>query len=196
MCPDDVRPFFCRLNLVGAEIDGTRLGTSRSYLRPMTLASYHGSTAPTALATRLAACKTLEQLHFEVCRALTASTCSLAARNSSKRNTINQRTSNASNAVHPARMQRPSTPLLSLHALTRRITWLPKACRNAAVRQQVAEAVIKAICGVTASETTPDKVVVRARRRRNHTPSTRVNATNTQASARARTRSRCRRATR
>mmetsp|Transcript_8684 Transcript_8684/g.23556 ORF Transcript_8684/g.23556 Transcript_8684/m.23556 type:complete len:90 (+) Transcript_8684:114-383(+) len=41
------------------------------------------------------------------------------------------------------------------------ITWLPKACRNAAVRQQVAEAVIKAICGVTASETTPDKVVVR-----------------------------------
>ncbi|CAH0376559.1 unnamed protein product [Pelagomonas calceolata] len=40
-----------------------------------------------------------------------------------------------------------------------RITWLPKACRNAAVRQQVAEAVIKAICGVTASETTPDKVV-------------------------------------
>ena len=46
-----------------------------------------------------------------------------------------------------------------------RITWLPKACRNAAVRQQVAEAVIKAICGVTASETTPDKVVVRARRR-------------------------------
>ena len=73
--------------------------------------------------------------------------------------------------------------------------YLPKACRNAAVRQQVAEAVIKAICGVTASETTPDKVVVRARRRRNHTPSTRVNATNTQASARARTRSRCRRAT-
>ena len=60
-------------------------------------------------------------------------------------------------------MQRPATPLLSLHAL--RITWLPKACRNAAVRQQVAEAVIKAICGVTASETTPDKVVVRARRR-------------------------------
>ena len=49
--------------------------------------------------------------------------------------------------------------------IIRRITWLPKACRNAAVRQQVAEAVIKAICGVTASETTPDKVVVRARRR-------------------------------
>ena len=45
--------------------------------------------------------------------------------------------------------------------IIRRITWLPKACRNAAVRQQVAEAVIKAICGVTASETTPDKVVVR-----------------------------------
>ena len=50
--------------------------------------------------------------------------------------------------------------------IIRRITWLPKACRNAVVRQQVAEAVIKAICGVTASETTPDKVVVRARRRR------------------------------
>ena len=60
--------------------------------------------------------------------------------------------------------------------IIRRITWLPKACRNAAVRQQVAEAVIKAICGVTASETTPDKVVVRARRRQN-TPSTRLNAT-------------------
>ena len=82
-----------------------------------------------------------------------------------------------------------------LYTLSHRITWLPKACRNAAVRQQVAEAVIKAICGVTASETTPDKVVVRAHRRRNHTPSTRVNAINTQASARARTRSRCRRAT-
>ena len=52
--------------------------------------------------------------------------------------------------------------------IIRRITWLPKACRNAAVRQQVAEAVIKAICGVTASETTPDKVVVRARRRTSH----------------------------
>ena len=52
-----------------------------------------------------------------------------------------------------------------LFTRSHRITWLPKACRNAAVRQQVAEAVIKAICGVTASETTPDKVVVRARRR-------------------------------
>ena len=60
----------------------------------------------------------------------------------------------------------------SLDTLSHRITWLPKACRNAAVRQQVAEAVIKAICGVTASETTPDKVVVRARRRH----STRYNA--------------------
>ena len=56
----------------------------------------------------------------------------------------------------------------SLDTLSHRITWLPKACRNAAVRQQVAEAVIKAICGVTASETTPDKVVVRARRRHNN----------------------------
>ena len=63
----------------------------------------------------------------------------------------------------------------SLDMLSRRITWLPKACRNAAVRQQVAEAVIKAICGVTASETTPDKVVVRARRRHN----TRYNAITT-----------------
>jgi len=67
----------------------------------------------------------------------------------------------------------------SLDTLSHRITWLPKACRNAAVRQQVAEAVIKAICGVTASETTPDKVVVRARRRRNNattTPQQRENA--------------------
>ena len=69
------------------------------------------------------------------------------------------------------------TSAISYRNITiRRITWLPKACRNAAVRKQVAEAVIKAICGVTASETTPDKVVVRARRRRN-TPSTRFNAT-------------------
>mmetsp|Transcript_35059 Transcript_35059/g.107648 ORF Transcript_35059/g.107648 Transcript_35059/m.107648 type:complete len:89 (+) Transcript_35059:231-497(+) len=41
------------------------------------------------------------------------------------------------------------------------ITWLPKACRNAAVRQEVADAVIKAIVSVTASDTSPDKVVVR-----------------------------------
>ena len=72
----------------------------------------------------------------------------------------------------------PAAPV-NTHALfdtlSHRITWLPKACRNAAVRQQVAEAVIKAICGVTASETTPDKVVVRARRRHN----TRYNAITT-----------------
>ena len=69
----------------------------------------------------------------------------------------------------------PAAPI-NTHALfdtlSHRITWLPKACRNAAVRQQVAEAVIKAICGVTASETTPDKVVVRARRRRNNATTT------------------------
>ena len=83
----------------------------------------------------------------------------------------------------------PAAPV-NTHALfdtlSHRITWLPKACRNAAVRQQVAEAVIKAICGVTASETTPDKVVVRARSAPQHA----IDATqrhNTQASARART---------
>ena len=64
----------------------------------------------------------------------------------------------------------PAAPINThaLDTLSHRITWLPKACRNAAVRQQVAEAVIKAICGVTASETTPDKVVVRAHRRHNN----------------------------
>ena len=36
-----------------------------------------------------------------------------------------------------------------------------KPCRNAAVRKEVAEAVIKAISGVTASETSPANVVVR-----------------------------------
>ena len=48
----------------------------------------------------------------------------------------------------------------SLDTLSHRITWLPKACRNAAVRQQVAEAVIKAICGA------------------HHTPSTRFTTRN------------------
>ena len=65
----------------------------------------------------------------------------------------------------------------SLDTLSRRITWLPKACRNAAVRQQVAEAVIKAICGVTASETTPDKVVVRRAPAPQHTIQRHDNAT-------------------
>eukprot|EP00629_Pelagomonadales_sp_RCC1024_P007733 CAMPEP_0119266822 /NCGR_PEP_ID=MMETSP1329-20130426/5177_1 /TAXON_ID=114041 /ORGANISM="Genus nov. species nov., Strain RCC1024" /LENGTH=71 /DNA_ID=CAMNT_0007266721 /DNA_START=116 /DNA_END=327 /DNA_ORIENTATION=- len=41
------------------------------------------------------------------------------------------------------------------------ITWIPKACRNAAVRQQVADAVIKAIAGVTASESSTQNIVVR-----------------------------------
>jgi len=44
------------------------------------------------------------------------------------------------------------------------ITWVPKACRTAAVRKEVAAAVIKALCTGEAAkraEITPDKVVVR-----------------------------------
>ena len=41
------------------------------------------------------------------------------------------------------------------------ITWLPKACRTAAVRQAVADAVIKAIVGVKGAEAAPANVVVR-----------------------------------
>ena len=41
------------------------------------------------------------------------------------------------------------------------VTWLPKACRTAAVRKEVAKAIIKAVVGVKSAEATPDKVVVR-----------------------------------
>ena len=59
---------------------------------------------------------------------------------------------------------------------------LPKACRNAATRQAVADAVIKAICSVKGSETSPANVVVRELRR----PRRRARARAPRASARLR----------
>jgi hypothetical protein len=41
------------------------------------------------------------------------------------------------------------------------ITWLPKACRDAKVRKQVAEAVIKAMTSVEAADISPNNLVVR-----------------------------------
>ena len=41
------------------------------------------------------------------------------------------------------------------------ITWLPKACRNAAVRQQVADAVIKAMVSVEGADISAENLVVR-----------------------------------
>tara|TARA_B110001452_G_C14922869_1_gene322707 strand:- start:144 stop:353 length:210 start_codon:yes stop_codon:yes gene_type:complete len=41
------------------------------------------------------------------------------------------------------------------------ITWLPKACRTAAVRKEVADAVIKAMCSVESAEISPKNLVVR-----------------------------------
>ena len=41
------------------------------------------------------------------------------------------------------------------------IAWLPKACRNAAVRKEVAEAVIKAMCSVKSAQVDPKNLVVR-----------------------------------
>ncbi|KAJ1449926.1 hypothetical protein M885DRAFT_448631 [Pelagophyceae sp. CCMP2097] len=41
------------------------------------------------------------------------------------------------------------------------ITWLPKACRNAAVRKEVADAVMKAMCSVKGAEISPANLVVR-----------------------------------
>ena len=41
------------------------------------------------------------------------------------------------------------------------VAWLPKACRTAEVRKEVASAVIKALTSVKSAEITPDKVVVR-----------------------------------
>ena len=41
------------------------------------------------------------------------------------------------------------------------ISWLPKACRNAAVRKEVSDAVIKAMVSVKSAEISPDNLVVR-----------------------------------
>lgn len=41
------------------------------------------------------------------------------------------------------------------------ITWLPKACRTAAVRRDVAEAVLKALVNVKGAEIAPENLVVR-----------------------------------
>ena len=41
------------------------------------------------------------------------------------------------------------------------ICWLPKACRTAAVRKEVAEAVIKAMTSVEGADISPDNLVVR-----------------------------------
>ena len=41
------------------------------------------------------------------------------------------------------------------------VTWLPKACRTAAVRKEVAEAVIKAMTSVESADISPDNLVVR-----------------------------------
>ena len=41
------------------------------------------------------------------------------------------------------------------------IAWIPKACRNQAVREEVAEAVRKAMIGVKSADISPDNLVVR-----------------------------------
>jgi len=41
------------------------------------------------------------------------------------------------------------------------ITWLPKACRTAAVRKEVADAVMKAMTGVKSADISPENLVVR-----------------------------------
>lgn len=41
------------------------------------------------------------------------------------------------------------------------ITWLPKTCRNAAVRKEVADAVIKAMVSVQGADISPANLVVR-----------------------------------
>ncbi|CAJ1953481.1 unnamed protein product [Cylindrotheca closterium] len=41
------------------------------------------------------------------------------------------------------------------------ITWLPKACRTAAVRKEVADAVIKAMCAQKDADISPENLVVR-----------------------------------
>ena len=41
------------------------------------------------------------------------------------------------------------------------IAWIPKACRNQAVREEVAAAVRKAMVGVKSADISPDNLVVR-----------------------------------
>ena len=41
------------------------------------------------------------------------------------------------------------------------VTWLPKTCRNAAVRKEVADAIIKAMVGVKSADVSPNNLVVR-----------------------------------
>ncbi|GAX25539.1 hypothetical protein FisN_28Hh007 [Fistulifera solaris] len=41
------------------------------------------------------------------------------------------------------------------------VTWLPKACRTAATRKEVADAIIKAMTSVKSAEISPDNLVVR-----------------------------------
>mmetsp|Transcript_4365 Transcript_4365/g.6191 ORF Transcript_4365/g.6191 Transcript_4365/m.6191 type:complete len:86 (+) Transcript_4365:78-335(+) len=41
------------------------------------------------------------------------------------------------------------------------VTWLPKACRNAQVREKVAEAVLKAMVSVKEADISPQNLIVR-----------------------------------
>lgn len=41
------------------------------------------------------------------------------------------------------------------------VAWIPKACRNAAARKEVAEAIRKAMIGVKSADISPDNLVVR-----------------------------------
>lgn len=41
------------------------------------------------------------------------------------------------------------------------ITWLPKACRTAATRKEVADAIIKAMTSVKGADISPENLVVR-----------------------------------
>jgi phenylpyruvate tautomerase PptA (4-oxalocrotonate tautomerase family) len=41
------------------------------------------------------------------------------------------------------------------------VTWLPKACRTAAVRKEVADAIMKAMVNVKGADISPDNLVVR-----------------------------------
>lgn len=41
------------------------------------------------------------------------------------------------------------------------ITWLPKACRTAAVRKEVADSIIKAMTSVEGADIKPENLVVR-----------------------------------
>ena len=41
------------------------------------------------------------------------------------------------------------------------ITWLPKTCRTAATRKEVADAVLKAIINVKSADVSPQNLVVR-----------------------------------